>query len=89
VAFNILEASQPSLVSRMAPPAAKGTALGMYNTLQSLGVASGGFIGGYLKQHAGPQAVFLVAAVLTVAWLIIASNMKNPPRRNQVTVAAV
>lgn len=89
VAFNVLEASQPSLVSRMAPPAAKGAALGMYNTLQSLGVASGGIVGGYLKQHAGPQAVFLVAAVLTVAWLIIASNMKNLPRRNQVTAAAV
>jgi MFS family permease len=83
VAFNILEASQPSLVSRMAPPAAKGAALGMYNTLQSLGVATGGFVGGYLKQHVGPQAVFLVAAGLTVVWLIIAANMKNLPHRNQ------
>jgi predicted MFS family arabinose efflux permease len=91
VAFNILEASQPSLVSRMAPPAAKGAALGMYNTLQSLGVATGGFVGGYLKQHVGPQAVFLVAAALTIVWLIIAANMKNLPRRqgNQVTVDVV
>lgn len=89
VAFNILEASQPSLVSRMAPPAAKGAALGMYNTLQSLGVASGGFVGGYLKQHAGPQMVFLVAAALTIAWLIIASNMKSLPRRHQVVVDVV
>src|SRR5690606_30237105 len=35
VAFNILEASQPSLVSRIAPAASKGAALGVYNTLQS------------------------------------------------------
>ncbi|HYD80370.1 MAG TPA: MFS transporter [Paucimonas sp.] len=95
VAFNVLEASQPSLVSRVAPPAAKGAALGMYNTLQSLGVASGGLVGGYLQQHAGPQAVFILAAALTIAWLIIASNMKNLPRRdsrdsrNQVAAAAV
>lgn len=34
--FNMLEASQPSLVSRQAPPQARGMALGVYNTLQSL-----------------------------------------------------
>ena len=31
VAFNILEATLPSLVSRVAPPASKGAALGIYN----------------------------------------------------------
>ncbi len=51
LAFNILEASQPSLVSRIAPPAAKGAALGVYNTLQALGLACGGFLGGWMSQH--------------------------------------
>ena len=88
-AFNILEASQPSLVSRLAPPAAKGAALGMYNTLQSLGIASGGVIGGKLLQLYGAQSVFPVAAALTIAWLIIAANMKSLPRRRQVTAGAV
>jgi MFS family permease len=88
-AFNILEASQPSLVSRMAPPASKGAALGVYNTLQSLGIASGGALGGALLKLAGPQSVFLVAAALTIVWLIIAANMKNLPRRQHVTVDAV
>jgi len=81
LSFNILEASQPSLVSRTAPPAAKGTALGVYNTLQALGLACGGALGGWLKQHVGPSSVFVIGAGLTFAWLIIAINMPDLPRR--------
>jgi MFS family permease len=84
VAFNIMEASLPSLVSRIAPPAAKGAALGVYNTLQSLGLFCGGALGGWLKQHAGPSSVFILGAALTLGWLIIASNMQNLPRRGRV-----
>jgi predicted MFS family arabinose efflux permease len=81
VAFNILEASQPSLVSRIAPAEAKGAALGVYNTLQALGLFCGGAVGGFLVQHAGPSTVFILGGMLTAAWLIIASSMKNLPRR--------
>ena len=81
IAFNILEACQPSLVSRIAPAAAKGTALGVYNTLQALGLFCGGALGGWLKQHLGAPSVFVMCAVATLTWLIIASNMKNLPRR--------
>lgn len=88
VAFNILEASQPSLVSRIAPPAAKGTALGIYNTLQALGLFCGGAFGGWLQQHVGPSSIFALGMVLTLAWIIIAANMKNLPRRAPKTVAA-
>lgn len=87
IAFNILEASQPSLVSRIAPPAAKGTALGVYNTLQSLGLFCGGVVGGWLVQHVDRAAVFQVGAGLTMVWLIMAINMKNLPRRGQAAVA--
>lgn len=89
VAFNILEASQPSLVSRIAPPASKGAALGVYNTLQALGLFCGGALGGWLTQHLGGASVFVLGAALTVAWLIIAANMKNVPRRSQVQAAVV
>jgi len=81
IAFNILEACLPSLVSRIAPPAAKGAALGVYNTLQALGVFCGGALGGWLRQQAGPASVFAVAAGMTVLWLAIAAGMKNLPRR--------
>ncbi|WP_353154974.1 MFS transporter [Herminiimonas fonticola] len=89
IAFNILEASQPSLVSRIAPPAAKGTALGVYNTLQALGLFCGGALGGWLTQHVSSASVFVLGAALTVGWLIIAANMKNLPRRGQVQAAVV
>jgi MFS family permease len=88
VAFNILEASLPSLVSRIAPPAAKGAALGVYNTLQPLGIFCGAALGGWMKQHVGPGAIFWVAAVLTVVWLIIAGSMKKLPSRRTVPAAA-
>jgi MFS family permease len=82
IAFNILEASQPSLVSRIAPPSAKGAALGVYNTFQAFGLFCGGAVGGLLAQHAGPASVFVLGALLTAGWLIIAANMKNLPRRS-------
>ncbi len=88
LAFNILEASQPSLVSRLAPPAAKGAALGVYNTLQALGLACGGLLGGWLNQHAGAAVVFIVTAALTLFWLIIASKMPELPRRAKTVAAA-
>ncbi|MBC7489883.1 MAG: MFS transporter, partial [Glaciimonas sp.] len=73
IAFNVLEASQPSLVSRIAP-------LGVYNTLQALGLFCGGALGGLLQQHVGTSSVFIVGGISTLVWLIIASGMKNLPR---------
>jgi MFS family permease len=89
VAFNVLEASQPSLVSRLAPAAAKGAALGVYNTLQSLGLFFGGLMGGWLTQHVAPTAVFVFSGVLALVWLIMASSMKDLPRRRQMPAAAI
>lgn len=79
VAFNILEASLPSLISRIAPPAAKGAALGVYNTMQSLGLFLGSAIGGLLAQHFGAQGVFTFVAFLSLAWLMLALTMEPPP----------
>ena len=67
--FNALEATQPSLVSRMAPARLRGTALGAYNTLQSLGLFAGGALGGALAKWAGFPALFGVTAALCALWL--------------------
>ncbi|MGQ9725102.1 MAG: MFS transporter [Tepidimonas sp.] len=67
--FNTLEASQPSLVSRLAPAAARGAALGVYNTSQSLGLFAGGALGGWLMKHAGATGVFMAGATLCLLWL--------------------
>ena len=81
VAFNVLEATQPSLIARIAAPHAKGAALGVYNTTQSLGLFMGGALGGGLAVLAGPQAVWASGAVLCVVWLIVAAGLDVPPRR--------
>ncbi len=80
IAFNILEASLPSLVSKIAPPEAKGTAMGVYNTSQAFGLFFGGVVGGWLAQHHGFSAVFVFCAVLMLAWLWLAAGMAPPPR---------
>ncbi|AJG17854.1 MFS transporter [Cupriavidus basilensis] len=80
VAFNVLEAMQPSLVSRYAA-AARGAALGIYNTTQAMGLFLGGAVGGWLLKHEGRSAVFIGCAVVLLLWLIIAWNMKSPPAR--------
>ncbi len=80
VAFNILEATLPSLVSKIAPPESKGTAMGVYNTSQALGLFFGGAVGGWLAQHLGFGAVFAFCAGLMAVWLVLAASMATPPR---------
>jgi len=81
VAFNVLEATLPSLVSRTAPPAAKGAALGVYNTTQAMGLFIGGAAGGYIAQHFGDNAVFAACTGLVLIWLAVANSMNFPQRR--------
>ncbi len=79
VAFNVLEALQPSLVSRVAPPAYKGLALGFYNTAQAAGLFTGGALGGWLASHSGAHAVFAGAAALAVLWLAVTWALRPLP----------
>jgi MFS family permease len=79
IAFNILEASLPSIITKMAPAASKGTAMGVYNTSQSLGVFTGGALGGYLSHYHGFASVFVFCSVLMGLWLLFALSMKTPP----------
>lgn len=79
--FNVLEASQPSLASRIAPPHARGAALGVYNTLQSLGFFAGGVLGGWLVKETGVQGLFLACAAGMGLWLLVAWPMKAPGRK--------
>jgi MFS family permease len=78
VAFNFLEASLPSLISKMAPAASKGTAMGVHNTAQSFGIFLGATAGGYLS-HISYSAVFIFCAVLMAIWFFLAFGMKTPP----------
>src|SRR5690606_9279694 len=79
--FNVLEASLPSMVSRLAPATAKGAALGVYNTAQSLGLFAGGAIGGWILSRADGAAVFMACAGILGAWLLIAIGHRRWPQR--------
>jgi len=79
--FNTLEATQPSLASRLAPPHARGAALGVYNTLQSLGSFAGGAVGGWLTKSVGVAGLFGACAALMLVWLVVAWPMQAPPAR--------
>ncbi|MES2414239.1 MAG: MFS transporter [Pseudomonadota bacterium] len=78
--FNVLEATQPSMASRVAPAHARGAALGVYNTLQSLGFFVGGAVGGWITKAHGAHGLFIVCGVLMLAWLVVAWPMKAPSR---------
>lgn len=76
VGFNTQEASQPSLVSRLAAPQQRGTALGIYNTLMSLGIFVGGALGGLVARLWGSSGIFGFSASLALAWLLLAWGMR-------------
>jgi MFS family permease len=76
--FNVLEASLPSLVTKVAPPVAKGTATGLYSSLQFLGIFAGGVIGGWANQTGGSAGVFVLTTALALIWLVAAATMAQP-----------
>ncbi|WP_318388899.1 MFS transporter [Enterobacter sp.] len=79
IAFNLMEALLPSLISKEAPAGFKGTAMGIYSTSQFLGVAIGGSLGGWVDGLFDSQTVFLAGALLAMLWLLVASTMQEPP----------
>lgn len=77
-AFNLLEASLPSLISKIAPVGAKGTAIGVYSSVQFLGAFTGATAGGYLYGNHGGSALFAFCGILLALWLVLAATMKAP-----------
>jgi MFS family permease len=83
IAFNVLEALLPALVSRLAPAANRGMVIGVYNTTQTLGVFFGGLLGGWLAAVLGASGVFTACGALVVLWLLLALGMQPPPPVNR------
>lgn len=79
LAFNLMEALLPSLISKESPAGYKGTAMGVYSTSQFIGVAIGGSLGGWLYGLQGAGLVFVVTAILAAVWLMLSCTMKEPP----------
>ncbi len=78
MAFNLLEASLPSLISKLSPAGSRGTAMGVYSTAQFLGAFVGGVLGGWTLSRFGESGVFLLCALACLLWFVFARPMRNP-----------
>jgi Arabinose efflux permease len=87
-AFNLLEASLPSLVSKLAPAGGKGTAMGLYSTSQFLGAFCGGACGGWLLQNYSLTVVFSAAGAFVLLWLLVATSMPRPRHLSSLCLPA-
>ena len=79
LAFNLMEAILPSLISKESPAGYKGTAMGVYSTSQFIGVAIGGSLGGWIFGLAGAGAVFMACAAIALVWFLVSATMQEPP----------
>lgn len=84
-AFNLLEASLPSWLSKVCPAGQKGTAMGIYSTSQFFGAFVGGVLGGWSVQHLGVDSLFLLLALISLVWLLLALGL-DAPRSLQTVV---
>jgi predicted MFS family arabinose efflux permease len=82
IGFNTLEATQPSLVSRLAPAHARGAALGVFNTLQSLGFFAGGAAGGWLASTQGASGLFVACGIAMLVWLVAVWPLQMPASKH-------
>jgi len=78
-AFTLLEATLPSLVSKIAPAKNKGAAMGIYSSSQFFGIFVGGSVGGWVFEHAHLSGVFALSAVIACVWFSVACTMQQPP----------
>lgn len=76
--FNIMEASQPSLMSRFANKQYRGTIMGMFSSSQFLGASIGGILGSTISGYLSENYVFYLAFILSAIWFAIAWPMQNP-----------
>lgn len=86
MAFNLLEATLPSLISKESPAGAKGTAMGVYSTSQFLGAFVGGAVGGLLVERFGASAPFQMMLVVLALWLLAALTMRPPSHTRSFVV---
>ena len=85
--FNLLEASMPSLVSKITDPRSKGMSMGVYSSSQFLGAFFGGVIAGVLIENFDRNAVFLFAFIMFLIWFLVAFSMKTPVSHKTITVS--
>ena len=77
-AFNLLEASLPSWLSKVCPAGSRGTAMGIYSTCQFFGAFAGGALGGWSLQYYGVSGLLLLIAGVLGIWWMLALGLQSP-----------
>ncbi len=70
LAFNLLEAAMPSMVSKLTGTTGRGKKMGLYTTFQFLGAFTGGMGGGWLLGFIGDAVTLSVAGSFCTLWAI-------------------
>jgi MFS family permease len=77
-AFNVLEATLPTLVSKLASASGRGTAIGVFTSIQFFGTFLGAAAGGYLYGQWGATGIVIFDTALLVIWLMVALGTRVP-----------
>lgn len=85
-AFNYLEASLPSWLSKIAPAGYRGTAMGIYSTAQFFGAFVGGLLGGLCLQYGSAQLLFWLLAAIALLWLVAGQGLVQPLAAQTITL---
>ncbi|VFP80667.1 MFS transporter [Candidatus Erwinia haradaeae] len=78
ISFTLMEAILPSFISKQSPAGYKGTAMGVYTTSQCIGVATGGFVSGWVLDTMGSNVLFLSNMLMTLSWFVLSLNISEP-----------
>lgn len=77
--FTFIEVILPFLVSRKCLKN-RGTAMGVYSSIQFLGIAIGGSGGGWLHQI-NTSILFIIGIIISIIWLLISFNIKEDSQK--------
>jgi len=70
LAFNLLEAAMPSMVSKQTGASGRGQKMGLYTTFQFLGAFAGGLVGGWLLGFGGEVITLSAGGALCAFWAV-------------------
>ena len=85
--FNFLEAKMPAMVSSIAPPGSKGSAMGIYASHQFFGAFLGGLLSGLLNSYFSAEYTFIMCVMIVFLLSLISKGLTSVDKIKRVTLA--